>query len=80
MKTAEEMRTMAKSKKDEYSDMEHDRVLRDIESKIETAAALGDTSTHIAMSRYYMDLVSDDLKMAGYWVDKVSAYVWKISW
>ena len=80
MKTAEEMRAMAKSKKDEYSEMEHDRVLRDIEGKIETAAALGDSSTHVCMSSYYMDKVSDDLKMAGYWVDKVSAYVWKISW
>ena len=80
MKTAEEMRAMARSKKDEYSEMEHDRVLRDIESKIETAAALGDSSTHVCMSSYYMDKVSDDLKMGGYWVDKVSAYVWKISW
>ena len=80
MKTAEEMRMMAKSKKDEYSDMEHNRVLREIENKIETAAALGGTSTHVSMSSYYMDMVSDDLKMAGYWVDKVSAYVWRISW
>ena len=80
MKTAEEMRMMAKSKKDEYSDMEHDRALREIENKIETAAALGSTSTHVTMSSYYMDIVSDDLKMAGYWVDKVSAYVWRISW
>lgn len=80
MKTAEEMRAMARSKKDEYSEMEHDRVLREIEGKIEAAAALGDTSTHITMSSHYMDMVSDDLKMAGYWVDKVSAYVWKILW
>ena len=80
MKTAEEMRAMAKSKKDEYNDMEHDRVLREIEGKIESAAALGDSSTHVCMSSYYMDKVSDDLKMAGYWIDKVSAYVWKISW
>lgn len=80
MKTAEEMRLMAKSKKDKYSDMEHDRVLREIESKVETAAALGSTSTHVTLSSYYMDMVSDDLKMAGYWVDKISAYVWKISW
>ena len=80
MKTAEEMRAMAKSKKDEYSEMEHDRVMREIESKIEHAAVLGDTSTHVGMSSYYMDMVSDDLKMAGYLVDKVSAYVWKISW
>ena len=80
MKTAEEMRAMAKSKKDEYSEMEHDRVLREIEGKIETAAVLGGTSTHVTLSSYYMDMVSDDLKMAGYWVDKVSAYVWRISW
>ena len=80
MKTAEEMRMMAKSKKDEYSDMEHNRVLREIENKIEHAAVLGDTSTHVSMSSYYMDMVSDDLKMAGYWVDKVSVYVWRISW
>ena len=80
MKTAEEMRMMAKSKKDEYNDMERDRVLREIESKIEHAAVLGDTSTHVGMSSHYMDMVSDDLKMAGYWVDKVSAYVWRISW
>ena len=80
MKTAEEMHMMAKSKKNEYNDMEHDRVLREIENKIETSAAFGDTSTHVTMSSFYMDKVIDDLKMAGYWIDKVSAYIWKISW
>lgn len=80
MKTAEEMRHIATSKNDEYNAMEHDRVLREIEDKVETAAALGRTSTHITLSSYYMDKVIDELTEVGYQLKKLSAYVWKISW
>ena len=80
MKTAEEMRRVATSKNDEYDTMEHDRVMREIEGKIESAAALGHTGTHISLSSYYMDKVIDELTEAGYQVKKLSMYVWKISW
>lgn len=80
MKTAEEMRRVATSKNDEYSAMEHDRVMREIEDKVETAAALGRTSTHVSLSSYYMDKVINELTEAGYQVKKLSVYVWKISW
>lgn len=80
MKTAEEMRCIATSKNDAYDAMEHDRVMREIESKVETAAVLGHTSTHISLSSYYMDKVINELTEAGYQLKKLSVYVWKISW